>query len=301
MAKKKVLVFGGNRFVGIHLLRELAARPDEYDVFAITRSGVYPSLNIRNLQLDRRYESDIAQKVPPLDYDIAFDLSAYQVGDLQPSLSYLASRVATWVFVSSAGVYAKSETFPLTKSHFKTDQQPHLGKLECEQLLSSYRNFHYLILRPLYIYGTENSFKRETAIFHALEEGKTIYIPNDGSALLQFVEVRDLIRLMLELANLPADIALGQIYHPAMSKLYTLNGLIDVIATVVGIKPNLKYISKVECQLLGKTFRDLFPWRSEHYFADISNLTALGLRTEISLEEGMYDAYQHYLLHKDDL
>lgn len=284
MKNKKVLVFGGNKFLGLHLIEALLQRFDAQNIFSLTRSGNIPKVN--NLIADRHNENSLKQALNKHEFDLVFDLSAYELNDLELSFQILQNRVQTWSFISSAGVYAKSEIFPLQTDFPKTNQKPHIGKLECEEFLRS-KSVHSFCLRPFYIYGQNNSFDRETFFFRALEEEQIILLPNLGSALLQFAYVSEVARLMVELAMLPASQTQKGIFNIGDKNLYSLNSIIKICAEIVGKKAQIQYFSNPNT-------REVFPLRAEHYFGDLSALQNLGLETKINLAEGLEQTYKWF-------
>ncbi len=287
MNNKKVLVFGGNKFVGLHLIDELVQRFKAQNIFSLTRSGQISKVN--SLLADRHDEQSLKQALEKHEFDLVFDLSAYQLEDLEPSFNLLKNRVQTWVLMSSAGVYAKSNIFPLQINFSTINEKPHIGKLQCEQFLRS-QSIQSFCLRPFYIYGPHNSFDRETFFFRALEAEQTILLPNDGSALLQFASAGEIARLMVELALLPAIQTQKGIFNIGDKNLYSLNSLIQTCAEIIGKKAKIEYFSPS----LTLPARDIFPLRAEHYFGDLSELHNLGLQTQVELSKGLEQTYKWF-------
>lgn len=301
MSKVKVLVFGGNKFLGKYLLEQIALQLPSAQVYALTRSGVEASqlslpegMGFTSLACDRTNEEQLKESLGLHEFDYVFDASAYQLEHLEPALKLLKDRVGTWAFVSSAGIYAQSKVFPL-QSHFaKTNKQPHLGKLQCEEALKAVNGLHSFCIRPVYIYGPHNTFDRESFFFRAIEKEQTILVPGDGQALLQFASVKDVAKLMVELALQEKAKTQHQAFHPAHKSIHSLNGIIEICSKVVGKEAKVKYFSVQSAQQHGFQLRDIFPLRGEHYFADISPLEALGLKANLDLQEGLTETYHWF-------
>jgi nucleoside-diphosphate-sugar epimerase len=295
----KILVFGGNKFLGKHLLQSLTTKFPEAEIFCLTRSGVSSQPKIKSLIADRLNTGSLTEALQELSFDFVFDLSAYKLEDLTPSLDLLKERVKTWVYVSSAGVYAKSEVFPL-QAHFpKVASLPHVGKLQCEEALKAVSGLHSFCIRPFYIYGPDNTFDRESFLFRAIEAEETILLPGDGSTLLQFAYVEDVAHLLVELARKEKSLTQHKAFHAADKEAYTINAIVETCGEVVGKKAKVKFFSSQDCSSANVQARDIFPLRAEHYFGDVSALESLGLKTQINLKEGLSQTYAWFQSHRE--
>jgi 2'-hydroxyisoflavone reductase len=73
-------------------------------------------------------------------------------------------------------------------------------------------------LRPPFIYGPGNPFYREAFFWDRLRDKRPIIVPEDGSRLMQFVYVHDIVRCCLRVLDIPE--AVGHAFnicdeHPA--------------------------------------------------------------------------------------
>ena len=294
----KVLVFGGNKFVGLHLVRTLKKYFQPANIFCLTRS-VQPDSSVNNLKADRCNHQELSQTLKNLEFDYVFDLSTYQLSDLEPSLFVLQGRVKTWFLMSSAGVYAPAITLPYKYNSPPINKQPHLGKLEAEIKLKEQKDLHSFVFRPFYIYGPNNSFDRETFLFRALEAEQTILLPSEGLPVLQLIYVQDLVELIVQAALLPSNQTQHQIFHACQVDLFTLNSLLAICAQVVKKQAKVQYYTQADLKAFGAHSRQVFPLRAEHYFGDCQALNKLGLKAKTTLEEGLKQTYTWYQANRE--
>ena len=114
----RALVLGGTRFIGLHLVYELLRRGHQV---ALLNRGQAPAAlppDIERLYADRADPTAVKRVLRSREFDVAFDFSAYTTSTLAPAVEALAGHVGRYVFCSTVGVYAPSETFPIT------EQQP---------------------------------------------------------------------------------------------------------------------------------------------------------------------------------
>ncbi|MDJ0626022.1 MAG: NAD-dependent epimerase/dehydratase family protein [Candidatus Caenarcaniphilales bacterium] len=298
MTKKRILVLGGNKFLGKNVIEQIKVKIPDSEITSITRSGVNDK-DIQSIVCDRTNKDDLNEKVRG-EFDVVFDVSSYDLATLKPSLELLKNRVDTWAFVSSAGVYDKSDVFPL-QTHFRKVSQssPHYGKFACEEALRNTPNLHTFCIRPFYIYGPENTFDRETFFFRAIEKEQEILIPDDGNALLQFASVKDTASIFVDLALKPKENTNKQVFHPCDKTIYSINSLIRVCGEVVNKAPKISYFSVKKAKNQGIPSRDIFPLRAENYFGDIESLNSLGLKTSDDLNTGISLTYQWFERNRD--
>ena len=138
----RVLVTGGNRYIGLHLLRELVRRG--HDVTVVNSHEADIPTEVRRIHCDRRIPGVLVEALGPVrdEFDVVFDNTAYDVGDLEPMVELFAGRIRHFVFTSSSAVYRRSFVQPMLESfrtHDADDPDPRkaygVGKVRCEQHL----------------------------------------------------------------------------------------------------------------------------------------------------------------------
>lgn len=109
----KVLVIGGTRFVGLRLVRLLAEQG--HDITLLNRGKTQADLpsEISRLYADRRNTSEVLQLLQHRDFDVVFDITGYQIRNLEPVVAALSGRIKHYIFQSIGAVYATSELMPV--------------------------------------------------------------------------------------------------------------------------------------------------------------------------------------------
>src|SRR4051812_33305850 len=97
----KILVIGGNRFVGLRLTHTLSL-DKSVDLHIVNRTGQAPHAEGATIyKADRaRWESSHVDR----DFDVIVDFAAFNDGDIRGTLDYF-KKVGRYIFVSSESVY----------------------------------------------------------------------------------------------------------------------------------------------------------------------------------------------------
>lgn len=296
-----VLVIGGTRFVGLRLVRLLVEQG--HDVTLLNRGKTQADLpsGVKRLYADRRNPDEVHHALQDQDFDVVYDITGYQVGNLESVLDALSGRIGHYIFQSTTGVYAPSELLPV-KEDFPTVSPVTTStglaayepeKVQCEQfLLTMFKEsgFPATIFRCPIIYGPENWMdEREGSYFVRLLQRRRLLVPGNGATLLHLTHVDDLARAHLAVARQKK--ALGQIYNIAADEVVTIDGYINTIAKVVGVKARKVY---VEPHVVRGLNRQVFPFDWErNIFFDISKAkNDFGYRPIFNTEEGMRQTYE---------
>ena len=138
----RVLVLGGNRYIGLHLVFELARRGHEVTVLNSHEAPLPPGA--RRLHGDRQQPGVLETVLGPLrdEFDAVFDNTSYTPKDVRALVELFRGRVRHFVFTSSTAVYRRSLVQPILESfrrHDPRDEDPRkaygVGKVQIEDLL----------------------------------------------------------------------------------------------------------------------------------------------------------------------
>jgi nucleoside-diphosphate-sugar epimerase len=247
----RALVTGGNRYIGVHLLFELARRGHEVTVVN-SHVGDMPE-GCRRIHADRTVPGELAEALGPHrdDFDIVFDNTAYRVADIEPMIELFEGRIRQYVFTSSVAVYKRSFIQPVREGfrrHDPADPDPRkaygVGKVNCEDHLRARfqeTGFPATSLRVTHTLGPRTPLvTREPIIFKRLEEGRPIFVPGDGFPFVHLVHVQDVASLMGSLCGWTS--AAGRIYNVAGSEVSSVEGCIRLMAKVVGVEPHIVHV-----------------------------------------------------------
>ena len=234
----RVLVIGGTLFIGKELVRRLLERGDRV---TLLHSGSRPlPPGVEEIRCDRNDVCAVQEALAGRAFDLVFDnvydwergTTAEQVAAAPESLR----RCGRYVFLSSVGAYVEGldrrEDDPLcydspsVYGRNKSRSERRLFKLHRE------RGLAVVTVRPPFVYRPENPFYREAFFWDRLRAGRPILIPDDGSRLMQFVHVADLVEAMLRAANAPP--AAGQAYNIANPAPVTQLEVVHALAASAG-------------------------------------------------------------------
>ena len=244
----RALVLGGNRYIGLHLVFELARQGHDVTV-ANSHEAPLPD-GARRIHVDRQQPGALADALAPVrdDFDIVYDNTSYRIADLEPVLDAFTDRVQQLVFTSSVAAYKRSWVQPVHEDsprHAPDDTHPGkaygVGKVNCEdhlQALYEERGLPATSLRVTHTIGPNTPLvTREPIFFKRLEEGRPILIPADGFPFVHLVHVQDVARLMVSLAGNAQ--AIGQAYNVAGGEYTSVLGCIRLMAEAVGVEANI--------------------------------------------------------------
>jgi nucleoside-diphosphate-sugar epimerase len=247
----KVLVTGGNRYIGLDLVFELARRG--HDV-TVVNSHVAPlPEGARRIHADRRIPGEFEKALAPYrdDFDAVFDNTAFVPADLVPMIELFRGRVAHYVFTSSQAVYRRSFVQPLRESfrrHAADDTDPRkaygVGKVQCEDLLlRAWREhgFPATCLRVGHTLGPRSPQPtRDPAFFARLEAGRPILVPGDGFAALSLVHIADVAFFMASLVG-NARVK-GEAYNVSGAEVTSIVGVVHLVAKAMGVDARIVHV-----------------------------------------------------------
>jgi nucleoside-diphosphate-sugar epimerase len=299
----RTLVLGGNRYIGLHLLFELARQG--HDVTVLNSHLAPMPEGTRRLHGDRQQPGVLTSVLSEHrdEFDIVYDNTAYHVKDLEPLVELFAGRVQQFVFTSSVAVYKRSFVQPVREDfarHNTADPDPRkaygIGKTQCEDYLSDLfeRNgFPATSLRVTHTVGPKSPLPREHAFFARLEQGRPILIPGEGFPFVHLIHVADVARLMASIAGNQA--AVGKIYNVAGSEVTSVLGCMRLMAKAVGVEPQ---IVNVPMPIARRAHPPLLHWgeglNGGAIFSTDSALADLDWTPQFGLEAAYADAYEWF-------
>jgi 2'-hydroxyisoflavone reductase len=224
----KLLIIGGTRFLGRHLVDAARARDHEVTLF---NRGLHSSgLNVETIRGDRY--TDLA-KLEGRRWDAVVDTCGMLPRAVRAAAEVLSDSMDRYVFISTQNVYADvsvhgvDETFPLRTltneqlaeaNAIDTAGQPSYGalygglKVMCEQAAEEVMPGRVLTIRPGLIVGPYDYTDRFTYWVVRVARGGEVLAPGRPDRSVQFIDVRDL-----------AEWALSMIERRAVG-VYNANG-----------------------------------------------------------------------------
>ena len=202
-----LLIIGGTRFLGLHLVDSALGRGHSLTLFNRGKSnpGLFPELE--TIQGDR--EHDIA-KLSARTWDAVIDTCGYVPRIVRLSAAGLEQSVGRYVFISSISVFANF-------SKVGMDESDPVGKLEdesveeitgetygplkalCEKVVQDIYAERALIVRPGLIVGPNDPTDRFTYWPVRVARGGDVLAPEKPEVPVQIVDVRDLSDFIIKL------------------------------------------------------------------------------------------------------
>ena len=298
----KVLVSGGNRYIGRDLVFELAARGHEVTVINSHESPLPDGARriVANRRQPGAFEAALADYRDA--FDVVFDNTAFTLSDVEPMVELFRGRVQQYVFTSSMAVYRRSFVQPIHehfRRHAPDDEDPRkaygVGKVQCEDyLLGEWQRsgFPATCLRVGHTMGPRSPAPtRDPAFFARLEAGRPVLIPGEGFAVLQLVHINDVARCMASLVG--NERVHGEAYNVSGAEVASVVGVVNLIARAMGVQPQ---IVQVPMDIARGQRPPLVHWGeslSGSAMLSIDKaLSHIDWKPQFGIEEGFRDAYQ---------
>jgi len=279
---------GGTRFVGKPLVARLKAQG--HALTLLTRGKNRVPDGVEHLKGDRSSDEGLAC-LKGRGFDVIVDSSGRKLDDSRRVLAMTGAPTHRFVYVSSAGVYAASEQWPLTEEAATDPQSRHAGKAETETWLRA-EGVPFTSFRPTYIYGPGNYNPIERWFFDRIVNDRPIPLPGDGSTITQLGHVDDLAEAMARCIDVEA--AANRIYNCSGQQGVTFKGLIQAAAIACGKDPNALDLRSFDPSGLDPKARKAFPLRLNHFLTAITRVEReLAWQPRFDLASGLKDSYDN--------
>ncbi len=284
----RILIMGGTRFIGVYLTKVLIEQGHEVVLFNRGNNPV-PVEGVKQIHGDRKDAAQLKEKLANESFEAIFDNNGRELSDTQPLVEIFNGKVKHFVYVSSAGVYLKSDQMPHIEGDPVDPKSRHKGKHHTEAYLAE-SDIPWTSIRPVYIYGPQNYNDLEAWFFDRIVRDRPLPIPGNGMYITQFGHIQDLALAMASV--LGNETAIGKIYNISGDRYVTFNGLAYACAEAAGKSPeDLKLVHYDPTRFdFGK--RKAFPIRQQHFFADIQRAkTELDWQPKYDLVSGLKDSF----------
>ncbi|MGG4493446.1 NAD-dependent epimerase/dehydratase family protein [Brevibacillus reuszeri] len=252
----RILLLGGTRFIGPHVVKRLAQDGHELAIFNRGLSSGEASLpeGLVTIQGDRSRLGEYREAFHSFSPDVVIDLFPYTEADahlLMETFQDLAGRV---VAISSCDVYrafgrvngvetGPVEVGPLTEnSPLCQNRYPFRGgredrsdydKVLVEEVVMGHKHLPGTIVRLPMVYGPGDYQHRLYPYLQQMRDGRKMILIEEGFASWSWARgyVEDIAEAILLAATL--DVAKGQIYHVAEPDCLTMKQWIERIAAQI--------------------------------------------------------------------
>jgi nucleoside-diphosphate-sugar epimerase len=290
----RILIMGGTRFIGVYLTKALVEQGHEVVLFNRGKKAA-PVEGIQQIHGDRQNIEQLKEKLGDEQFDVVYDNNGRELSDTKPLVELFKDQIKHFIYVSSAGVYLKSDQMPHVEGDAVDPQSRHKGKFETEAYLAE-SGIPWTGIRPVYIYGPQNYNPLEAWFFDRIVRDRVIPIPGNGLHFTQFGHVQDLASAMVAVLGNPQ--AIGQIYNISGDRYVTFDGLAKAAAIAAGKSAEDLKIVHYNPKDFDFGKKKAFPLRPQHFFADIHKAKIeLNWQPEYDLVSGLKDSFNRdYLL-----
>lgn len=285
---KKILITGGTVFVSKYAAEYYVQKG--YEVYVLNRNTRKQAAGVHLIEADRCHLSD---SLKGYDFDVVLDITAYNRQDIECLVKALG-QFDQYIMISSGAVYPETAPLPFTEDNVPEPNKfwgkYGTDKIEAEKALQKLVPDAYIV-RPPYLYGPMNNVYRESFVFDCAMQGRTFYLPGDGSMKLQFFHVEDLCRFTDLIIEQTPD---THIYNVGNRDTVTIKEWVSLCYKAAGKEPVFENVND------GAEQRSYFCFYNYEYVLDTGRQEQLLPRT-IPLEDGLAGAYTWYRNHQDQV
>lgn len=205
----KVLIIGGNRFVGKLIAQKLLK---SYDVTIINRKGTGPE-GCTILKGDRNNNSEFIDKLKDIKFDVVIDMCLYNLEQCFLIDKLFTGKVSKYIFMSS--IASKMKGF----GEYGTN------KKMCEKYLKCLP-IPCIILQPTYIIGKGDHTNRLKYYVNQILNNKEISIDGNGNKLINFIDAEDVCDIICKLVDPYNDHLKNMTYELSCNEYTSLSNLV---------------------------------------------------------------------------
>lgn len=284
----KILVMGGNQFLGKALTEKLLAQ--KYEVFVLNRGSRKNLTEATHIKVDRDNYNELEEKLKNFKFDIIVDISAYTGLQVKNFYQIMKGKFKQYILISSASIYNNTKEFPASEAS-SIGENPIWGDYAKNKFLAEQEVLkmeeNYTIFRPFYIYGIGNNLDREQYIFSRIENKFPIYLPDEGENIIQFGYIDDLVDSIIYSFNNKKFHK--EIFNISGDESISIKNFVDLCAKIMNKEVDIKYI---QCNEKIKA-RDWFPFRNTDLYGSIEKIKLTGFKNKYSLETGLEKTYMY--------
>ena len=204
----KILILGGTKFLGRHLVDTAIAAGHEVTLF--NRGKTNPTLfpNVETIIGDREHD---LEKAAGRQWDAAIDVAGYVPRIVRLSAQSLERAVKKYIFISSVSVYrdykkaGMDESYPVGTLEDESIEEvtgETYGPLKalCEKVVQdTFGSDRAIIIRPGLIVGPYDPTDRFTYWPMRVKRGDDMITPDKPQTPIQIIDVRDLVEFIIKL------------------------------------------------------------------------------------------------------
>ena len=255
----KLLILGGTRFLGRHLVTAAQARGHEVTLF---NRGNYSNEGLGTVECIKGDRHTELHKLKGRRWDAVVDTSGHLPRAVKAAAEVLADEVERYVFISTQNAYKDvsvpdiNESYPLATlteeqlnraNAIDTSGQPSYGELYgglkalCEQSAQAMMPERVLIIRPGLIVGPDDYTDRFSYWPIRVARGGEVLAPGRPDRFIQFIDVRDLAQWIIIMIERKAT---GAYNAHGAPRTVTMETLLQECKSVSGSDAHFTWINE---------------------------------------------------------
>lgn len=242
----RVLILGGTRFLGRHLVAAALERGHRVTLFhrGLSDASAFPE--IEHLHGDRNAD------LLPLrgrTWDLVFDTSGYEVAPVRNAVLALAHEALHYTFVSSVSVYSERTTTVAESAPVKSPADAHASltmenygelKVACERAAEAALPGRVQSVRAGIIVGPHDYDARFAYWLRRIARGGEVLAPGNPDARVQLIDARDLAGWLVRSAE---DRRAGVLNAAGPAEPLTMRSLLEQIRDATGGDARFTWVS----------------------------------------------------------
>ncbi len=248
----RILFIGGPGNISRHVIREMISSSREVAVFTLPEVvRQQRDSNILYYPGDRNDTESLQKAISDFRPDILADFVCFTPRQAEGLYRIIRGKISQLLFVSTCDVYG----YPLSHLPMDEDDPPGrpvgeyaLNKKRCEDFYFEKEREEQLpltIVRPSYSFGANFllSFLAmdATGVLDRLKAGLPVFVPGDGTTLMQGGPAVNTGRMIAEILKHP-DISIGKAYTLGHRTAMTHDEYITLLAEALDTKPVIRHI-----------------------------------------------------------
>jgi len=245
----RLLIIGGTRFAGRHLVEVALARGHTLTLFNRGQSNSELFSQVEQLHGDR------TEDLSPLQgrtWEAVIDTSGYVPRHVRRSSEALAAATNQYVFISTVSVYAENnprgmdETAPLAALSDETVEEvtgETYGRLKvlCEQAVEQALPERALIIRPGLIVGPHDPTDRFTYWPYRIAQGGEVLAPGNPDQPVQIIDGRDMAEWIVKMVE---EKRVGIFNAVGPEQILTTRDMLEACVAVCNPQAHLTWVSE---------------------------------------------------------
>ena len=297
--KKRVLITGGNGFIGSSVLKYFSA--NKYEIYAWGNTDIVVNgISVQPVNLNDKAE--IAECLQNIDPDIIVHCAGsanVNASVEDPLMDFEGNVIITYnillalleankchikfIYLSSSAVYGEPQVLPITETHPLKPISPYalhkqMSEEICQYFISQY-DMNIVILRIFSAYGPGLRKQIFWDMNEKIKKNGYLELYGTGEETRDFIYIDDLIRVIEIMVD--TDDLEYRIFNVANGINVSVRKIAEAYAALWGLDVSHIKFSNISRQ-----------GNPVHWKADISRLEAMGYKPFISLSEGIERYYK---------